>query len=209
MSPIFFLLLAAVCAFSWTFVEYTMHRFAMHELKGKGKASREHLRHHAGIDATAGTSVLSWTGVFVVGAFVHAPVGFLIAGVPGAVVAWSGWVAGYGAYEYLHWASHRFAPSSRYSTWLRRHHFHHHFGAPMKNHGVTTPIWDHVFRTYERPEVINVPRRLAMEWLLDEHGHVKPEFAEDYVVRGRRADRDGAEVERDRADAFANLAPTM
>ncbi len=35
---------------------------------------------------------------------------------------------------------------------------------------------------------------------------MRPEFAADYVVKaGRR--RDVAQVERDRADAFANVAP--
>jgi hypothetical protein len=37
------------------------------------------------------------------------------------------------------------------------------------NHGVTSPLWDIVFRTYERPVVVRVPRRHApkLPWLLD------------------------------------------
>ena len=36
-------------AASWTIAEYGLHRFAMHELRGKGLASREHLSHHADV----------------------------------------------------------------------------------------------------------------------------------------------------------------
>ena len=57
----------------------------------------------------------------------------------------------------------------------------------MANQGVTTPVWDLVFGTYERVErPVRVPRRLAMVWLLDEHGDVRPEYALDYVVVGTR-----------------------
>ena len=38
--------LVATGAFAWTLGEYLMHRFAMHAMKGKGMASREHLTHH-------------------------------------------------------------------------------------------------------------------------------------------------------------------
>ena len=45
------LALLATGASLWTLGEYLMHRFAMHELRGKGLASREHLRHHAERDS--------------------------------------------------------------------------------------------------------------------------------------------------------------
>ena len=31
----------------WTFVEYAMHNFNGHRMKGRTKFSREHLKHHA------------------------------------------------------------------------------------------------------------------------------------------------------------------
>jgi hypothetical protein len=35
------------------------------------------------------------------------------------------------------------------------------------NHGVTTPLWDIVFGTYEEPETIRVPKKIVMPWLID------------------------------------------
>jgi sterol desaturase/sphingolipid hydroxylase (fatty acid hydroxylase superfamily) len=192
---------------AWTFAEYTLHRFAMHSLRGRGKASREHLRHHAGLDHAPGTTVLSWVGVVVVGLVLWAPIGWLVAGIWGGVALAAGWVAGYGGYEYLHWAAHRTAPRTRYEHWLRRHHFHHHFGAPLRNHGVTSPVWDLVFGTYDRPGRIRVPRRMAMVWLLDDDGVVRAEYEADYHVAGR-TDRSDQSRERDEREAFANVAPT-
>jgi 4-hydroxysphinganine ceramide fatty acyl 2-hydroxylase len=89
---------------------------------------------------------------------------------------------------------------------VRRHHFHHHFGHPTANHGVTSPIWDMVFGTYERVDgPLRVPRRLAMVWLVDD-GQVRPEYADDYALAGTRPWTEAqAAIDHDRA--FANLAP--
>jgi sterol desaturase/sphingolipid hydroxylase (fatty acid hydroxylase superfamily) len=184
--------------FLWTIAEYVMHRFAMHELRGRGLASREHLRHHADRDSILEKWPVAWTGIVAVGVFGLRPFG-----------GWTlalGWIAGYAVYDLLHWRAHRRAPRTAYARWLRMSHFHHHFHAPMRNFGVTSPLWDKVFGTYEAPTVVRVPRRMAMVWLLDENGDVRPEFAGDYSVRDRRALDDTLRAE-DTERAFANLAP--
>ena len=133
----------------WTLAEYLLHRFAMHHLHGKGIMSREHLEHH--VHSTwsfSRTHLMSWAGMLLVGAVAWLPLGWLLAGPAAGIAAATGWAVGYFFYEYQHAMSHLRAPAGRYSTWLRRHHFHHHFGHPMANHGVTLPLWDHVFGTY-------------------------------------------------------------
>ena len=85
---------------------------------------------------------------------------------------------------------------------------HHHFGAPMRNFGVTSPLWDRVLRTYDDPGVVTVPRRMAPEWMLDADGEVRAEFANDYLAKGRPLDEQPVgQRDRDRIDAFANVAP--
>ena len=121
-------------------------------------------------------------------------------------------------YEMLHWRAHARPPRGRYDLWLRRHHFHHHFGHPMANHGVSSSLWDHVYGTFERPERIRVPRRLAMGWLVDGSGEVHPEFGDDYILAGRprlaakaapTAATNGAQAVEDERRAFANQAPAI
>jgi len=63
---------------------------------------------------------------------------------------------------------------------------HHLFQNPKVNHGVTTPLWDIVFRTREVPETIRVPRRHvhAFAWLVEdaERLEVKPAYRDRYSL---------------------------
>ena len=90
---------------------------------------------------------------------------------------------------------------------MRVHHFHHHFGHPMSNHGVTHPLFDIVFRTLERPDKVRVPRRLAMVWLTDEQGEVRPEYRDDYELVGSTTATDERQAAIAHARAYANLTP--
>lgn len=200
--------LAIVCGwFLWTFVEYMLHRFAMHELDGRGIMSREHLEHHVHSGWSFDVNhLLSWAGMLLVGAVLWAPVGWVLVAPRFGVALAAGWAFGYFFYEYQHMAAHLRAPRNAYERFVRRHHFHHHFGHPKSNHGVTFALWDRVFGTYEHPTTIRVPRRLALPWLLDASGELKVQFTRDYVLVGSaRADERTAAL--DRARAFASLAP--
>jgi sterol desaturase/sphingolipid hydroxylase (fatty acid hydroxylase superfamily) len=179
----------------------------MHELHGRGIMSREHLEHHVHSSwSFSVTHLLSWAGMLLVGFAVWMPLTWWAFGPLAGVTLAVGWAAGYFFYEYEHAMSHLRAPSGRYGTWLRRHHFHHHFGHPMSNHGVTTLLWDRVFGTYEVPERVRVPRRLALPWLVDEHGGLHAEYRDDYVLVGS-ASSDERTAQLDRARAFASKSP--
>jgi sterol desaturase/sphingolipid hydroxylase (fatty acid hydroxylase superfamily) len=204
------LTIAAAFAFGfalWILGEYVLHRFAMHELNGKGIMSREHLEHH--VAAGWGFSyihLLSWAGMAAVGFLAWRP---LVGAAWGATAGWSvavGWAVGYFFYEYQHAMAHLRAPRTRYQRWLRKHHFHHHFGHPRSNHGVTLGIWDRVFGTLEAPEQVRVPRRMAQPWMLDDAGELRVEFAADYVLVGAREPSERSR-QLDRARAFASVAP--
>ena len=169
---------------TWTFIEYGMHHWNGHLLKGRTHFSREHLKHHTTKDyfSTLPEKIRSAT-----------PVSLLIWGVSGLLIGWlygaifsAGVVTGYVIYEHIHWANHMRPPTNAYERWARRHHLSHHFMDARYNHGVTTPIWDYVFQTHRTPGVIKVPRKFAMEWLLDQDGELDPQFAEEYVLSARR-----------------------
>ena len=193
-----------VGAATWTATEYGLHRFVMHEMRGRGLPSVEHLKHHADVTYFSPTSkkLASAAGTTAVAY----PVAALVAGRRRATAFTAGLIATYFAYEVLHRRAHTHPPRNRYGRWVRRSHLHHHFGSPMRNFGVTTPVWDRLAGTYDDPGVVTVPRRMAPVWLLDDAGDVRAVFAGDYIVKGARpVDQD--QVEQDRADAFANIAP--
>ncbi|MEZ5179658.1 MAG: sterol desaturase family protein [Acidimicrobiales bacterium] len=206
--------LAVAGGFAWTLGEYVLHRFVMHELRGRGLPSREHLLHHADPEGNPGRPVLSWIGIVVVGAVLFVAPGLAVAGALGApraagLALWAGWLAGYGTYERIHTRCHTHPPRGAYGRWVRRHHFHHHYGHALANHGVTSPLWDLVFGTREVAERVRVPRRHAMRWLVDAAGSVRPEHRATYELVGPDAGRAGARLAAlDRARAFANLVPS-
>jgi sterol desaturase/sphingolipid hydroxylase (fatty acid hydroxylase superfamily) len=168
--------------FSWSFLEYVLHRFLGHEPRTRPNPfATEHVRHHVEGDyfapswkkaliAAITATLLGWASTAIVGF------------APGLAFA-SGFVAAYVSYEVLHRREHTHAGSGAYARWARRHHFCHHFTDSRSNHGVTSPIWDRVFGTYREPGVVRVPRKLAMIWLLDpETQEVRAEHAAHFVL---------------------------
>lgn len=176
---------AAAGAVAWTFLEYVIHRWLGHDPRYRGNPfGVEHVRHHSEGNYFAPNHKKA-AAAAVVALALGVPAA-LVAGRHGAVFV-GGLLVMYAAYEVLHRREHTHAGIGRYGRWARRHHFHHHFVDPRTNHGVTTPIWDLVFGTYRRPEVIPVPARLCMRWLLDDAGAVRAEHAGSYRLRPGRA----------------------
>ncbi len=176
------LALAALAgALSWTLLEYLIHRWLGHDRRFRPNPfATEHVRHHVEGDYFAPT----WKKLSLATALA-AVLAFPVARALGA--AGFAYLAGlfglYAAYEILHRREHTHAGWGAYGRWARRHHFHHHFVDARTNHGVTSPLWDWVFRTYRRPSTITVPRKLAMAWLVDpESGAIRAEHAATFVL---------------------------
>jgi len=182
------LLVAALAgAFLWTLGEYLLHRFVFHELPGSMLGAREHRMHHADPSWFA-----PWTQKAAAALVVTAlllPLAWLVAGGSAAAAFTGGFVGMYVAYEVLHRRIHTHPPRGPYGRWRRCNHFAHHTADPRRAHGVTSPLWDHVFGTTLPVAQVRVPRRLAMSWLLDDQGAVRPELARDYALIGGRAPR--------------------
>ena len=180
--PLFVLTFFAGCA-SWSLAEYCIHRWAGHDKRFRPNFFEvEHTRHHARGNYFAP----SWkkaAAAAVVLALVAPIASFAVGPALGFTYA-VGFAGFYGTYEWVHRRAHNHAGFGAYGRYLRRHHFWHHFENPKANHGVTSPIWDFVFRTHEVPEVIRVPKKLAMAWLINDDGSaVRPEFEGPYTLR--------------------------
>lgn len=169
--------------FTWTLLEYGLHRFVFHaDLLGRPFAA-DHLKHHAQVD----WFVAFWKKALTA-AIVVLPLGALgaaLVGRPGA--AWAvGVIGAWLAYEVLHRRIHVAAPIGAYGRWARRHHLAHHFVSPRTNHGVSSPIWDLAFGTLARPEgAVRVPRLHAgkLPWLVEGSSpdlQIRAAYAEAY-----------------------------
>lgn len=139
----------------FTLVEYSFHRWLFH---GPEHAmERGHRRHHlapTGIDSLP--FFLPPVCLLVIaGALAEVtPLGYALL-LTGAIAC------GYFAYGQCHESIHR----SRYRSslarrWAAHHHVHHHH--PDRNFGVTSPLWDIVFRTrYRRRDTRSIEARAA------------------------------------------------
>ncbi|MBT6177603.1 MAG: sterol desaturase family protein [Deltaproteobacteria bacterium] len=155
-----------VGAVGWSFTEYCIHRWLGHDRRFlRNPFGVEHQTHHS-----KGNYFAQWwkkAGAAIAAiALLWWPATVLLGAVYGSAFIF-GFVAFYLYYEILHRVEHVFEASTAYGRWARAHHFFHHFHDPSRNHGVTSPVWDHVFGTYSATDVIRVPEKLAPLWLIE------------------------------------------
>jgi sterol desaturase/sphingolipid hydroxylase (fatty acid hydroxylase superfamily) len=168
---------------SWSLLEYLLHRFLGHDARTLPNFfSVEHTRHHGVGDYFAPSWKKAIAALATFGAV--APLASLAAGRELGLAFALSFVAMYGVYEVVHRRAHTHVGIGAYGRWLRRHHFHHHFENPRANHGVTSPVWDLVFGTFEPARRVRVPAKLRMRWLCDPAtGQVWPRLAPHYELR--------------------------
>ncbi len=58
-----------------------------------------------------------------------------------------GFLLGYLAYAFIHYAIHAYQPPKNFLRWLWIYHSIHHYKHPDKYFGVSTPLWDYIFNT--------------------------------------------------------------
>lgn len=132
----------------WTLLEYTMHRFVFHwnptSETGKKVVFLLHGVHHDyPRDATR----------LVMPLLVSVPLAFLfyflfqLVFAPYNTALFAGLVSGYLAYDFLHFAFHHFTMRGRLASYLKLCHLKHHYNDPDSGYGVSSPLWDFVFRT--------------------------------------------------------------
>ena len=153
VSPLTMVGLFLVGVFYWTFLEYLLHRFVLHwepetpVWKAVRKCFPGHRSHHNKPsrfreDGIHMLKFFSWPSLF--GVFFFWPV---FGSLPMSLSFVAGIQIGYLLYEFTHSACHFMAMSSPYATHLKRHHAIHHHRDETVNFGVTTSIWDVMFRT--------------------------------------------------------------
>lgn len=133
----------------WTLVEYLMHRFLFH-LPASSRAGRlvsflVHGHHHLHPDdgrRIAATPLQFASLALLVGGALR-----LTVGEPGWTALTAGFLVGYLGYEAIHWIAHHGRPRSRLLRAIRRHHLRHHHEEPNRRWGISSPLWDRVFRT--------------------------------------------------------------
>ncbi len=144
--------LMAAGLFIWTLSEYWLHRkvfhwdpdhpighrlhFIIHGVHHDHPNDRMRLVMPPALSIPLG---LAFFGLFV-----------LLFGTPAGYPLYAGLLIGYLAYDYMHYHLHHHTPRTKLGKRLREQHMRHHFQDHRYGFGVSTPLWDAVFRTLPR-----------------------------------------------------------
>jgi sterol desaturase/sphingolipid hydroxylase (fatty acid hydroxylase superfamily) len=135
---------------AWTLVEYLLHRFVFHlapepTFESRFKRFMVHGYHHEFPNDRMR---------LVAPLLLSLPIGAALAGTyylllgPHVWMMWfAGTALGYLAYDWIHYYTHHFRPRTRIGKFLRRYHMQHHYHDSESHFGISSPLWDWVFRT--------------------------------------------------------------
>lgn len=133
----------------WTLTEYVLHRFLFHyparsEL-GKWLVFLFHGNHHH--DPKDKTRlVMPPTGAIIILFFLYLLFGLMIPD-PWLLPFCGFFIIGYLIYDYIHYATHHFPMRNPVAKSLKHYHLKHHFSGESGRYGVSSPLWDLVFRS--------------------------------------------------------------
>jgi sterol desaturase/sphingolipid hydroxylase (fatty acid hydroxylase superfamily) len=133
----------------WTLTEYLLHRFVFHYMPSSDWGKRLHfLMHGVHHDYPNDSwrlvmppSVSLPLGLLFYGAFV------LVMGTPTVFAFFPGFLTGYLLYDMIHYATHHAPMKNGVAQFLKHHHMKHHYQTDTLGYGVSSPLWDYVFRT--------------------------------------------------------------
>ncbi len=165
----------------WTLTEYLVHRFAFHvrtevmeqvtqvlsdldpgepaypALKG-WRQKHYFLAHGVHHDYPNDSKRLVMAPVISIplGVFFYFAFRFAF-GADVAPAMFVGMLVGYLIYDTTHFAVHHWRLRGRITLYLKKHHYRHHYQDPDKDYGVSSPLWDIVFRTWGKGGKIEEP----------------------------------------------------
>lgn len=136
-------------AFIWTLTEYLLHRFVFHYMPSSEWGKRLHFLMH-GVHHDYPND--SWR--LVMPPSVSIPLALLFYGLFLAILGpvsvlpfFAGFLLGYLAYDMIHYATHHAPLKGGIGLFLKHHHMKHHYQTDSLGYGVSSPLWDVVFRT--------------------------------------------------------------
>lgn len=139
--------------FIWTLTEYTLHRFLFHFPAKTALQERIsflfHGVHHAQPQCKTRLVMPPVVSIPLAAIFYGLFLGLFsfIGAVSWLYPFMTGFLIGYLVYDLTHYATHHFPMRSGYLKYIKRYHMQHHYKTPNARYGVSSPLWDIVFKT--------------------------------------------------------------
>jgi len=153
ISILKFVLYFALGIFIWTFMEYSLHRWAFHfEAKTKRQERILFLVHGIHHDYPQDSKRLVMPpSVSLILAIITYSIIFGVTTLLGSVyltpAIFAGVVAGYLYYDMVHYSQHHMAITNPYYKDLKEYHMKHHYQEPDLAFGISNKFWDRIFKT--------------------------------------------------------------
>ena len=152
----------ALAIFIYPLIWYVLHRWVLHSrwmFKVAPLAAvwkRIHYDHHQDpnhLEVLFGALYTTLPTIVIA----TAPIGYALGGIGGACASLATGLLTTCFYEFCHCIQHlAYKPKSKWLAEIKKRHMAHHFHDERGNYGITSFLWDKVFRTYydrsERPE---------------------------------------------------------
>lgn len=135
----------------WTFVEYGIHRFLMHELIIPGK--KDELFHHHNHHQKPGDLMVGWRHRLLIGILASLIIAVAITYQINSFTFFTGFFIGFLLYNLLHYLLHRPVGKSIFPQ-IQRAHILHHSRYPHCGYSFSTIIWDWLFDTLPPKEAV-------------------------------------------------------
>jgi 4-hydroxysphinganine ceramide fatty acyl 2-hydroxylase len=133
---------------SWTLLEYVIHRYVFHyEPKTRVGKLLHFIMHGVHHDYPNDATRLVMPPIISVPLAVVFYVVFILTLGRFAPAALAGFGFGYVCYDTIHYATHHFAMKRGVWRWLKQYHLRHHYQDDQAGYGVSSPLWDYVFKT--------------------------------------------------------------
>jgi sterol desaturase/sphingolipid hydroxylase (fatty acid hydroxylase superfamily) len=148
------LLLFAGGMLAWSLFEYMIHRYLFHIISEKPRVQkiiyRLHGIHHE-FPRDRERLFMPPVPSFIIATIIFSTMYGLMKW--SALAFFPGFLLGYLIYGSMHYAIHAFAPPRLLKALWRNHHLHH-YKAPDHGFGVSSVLWDIVFRTTPKKEEV-------------------------------------------------------
>ena len=138
--------------FLWTLTEYWLHRLVFHwQPKFRGGDRLHFVIHGVHHDhPNDAMRLVMPPAASIPLALIFFALYVLVFGTPHAYPIFAGLIAGYLTYDYTHYHLHHHTPKTQLGKRIREQHMRHHFQDHRYGFGVSSPMWDIIFRTLPR-----------------------------------------------------------
>ena len=148
LSVLAVLIFFVVGVLTWTLLEYAIHRYVFHyEPKTRLGKLLHFIMHGVHHDYPNDATRLVMPPIISVPLAVVFYIVFMLTLGRFAPAALAGFGFGYVCYDTIHYATHHFAMKRGVWKWLKQYHLRHHYHDDHAGYGVSSPLWDYVFKT--------------------------------------------------------------